>query len=61
MTDLVGKTVTTGKRNQIQNDGMAPKNIDCCPNFASPYKPAPVSKGKRDTVLDAGGSKKHPG
>ena len=52
-TDLVGKTVTTGKRNYNQNNDMTPKSIDLpIKKFEAP----PVSSGKRDTPLSSGGS-----
>jgi hypothetical protein len=51
--DLVGRTVTTGKRNYNQNKDMAPKNISLP---VKPYVVTPVTPGVRDTPLDAGGS-----
>ena len=52
--DLVGKTVTTGKRNRIQNQDMMPNEDISMP--VKPYTFDAVKPGKRDTPLDAGGS-----
>lgn len=52
-SEVVGKTVTTGKRNQICNDGMKPGDISLP---VKKYSFDAVTPGKRDTTLDAGGS-----
>lgn len=50
---MVGKTVTTGSRNQNCNDGMAPKDITLP---VKPYSFSGVTRGERDTTLSKGGA-----
>lgn len=49
--DLVGKTVTTGKRNVSVNQDMAPGDITLP---VKPYSFEGVTRGVRDTTLGGG-------